>query len=394
MFHPGNLAPSGWPRRDRTLCWSVLIWLPALLVGTAAVRAAAPTANLSKSADANSATWRFDQVELKDGRTIQGLIEEELDEFVEVWDVRRPPGKPMYLLLRTIERKQIREIRRLADEDRAALRNKLELYLHRAADEARRAGSLELTRQVGATATHFFFAGAPRKPQAKQVWFTLESTADDDATRRSIVRIEEAFVAFRQMFPPRVEPPEPPRFLILGTMEEYADRLRLQKLRIKNPAYYSPEQNLVVAGSDLTRYAEQLARTKQQHEKVRHEYAAVSQQMAETLKGLSQDLEHQAVAPEERKKILVAAQGSWDRELALLDKRIQAADRLNASLFNEVSGEMFARLYHEAFHAYLDNYLYPPQRYDVPRWLNEGLAQTFEAGLLEADTLRIDAPNT
>ena len=31
--------------------------------------------------------------------------------------------------------------------------------------------------------------------------------------------------------------------------------------------------------------------------------------------------------------------------------------------------------------------------YDVPRWLNEGLAQTFEAGLLEADTLRIDTPN-
>jgi hypothetical protein len=29
----------------------------------------------------------------------------------------------------------------------------------------------------------------------------------------------------------------------------------------------------------------------------------------------------------------------------------------------------------------------------VPRWLNEGLAQTFEAGLLEADTLRIDTPN-
>ena len=29
----------------------------------------------------------------------------------------------------------------------------------------------------------------------------------------------------------------------------------------------------------------------------------------------------------------------------------------------------------------------------MPRWLNEGLAQTFEAGLLEADSLRIDTPN-
>jgi hypothetical protein len=54
---------------------------------------------------------------------------------------------------------------------------------------------------------------------------------------------------------------------------------------------------------------------------------------------------------------------------------------------------MFARLYHEAFHAYLENFVYPQNRFDVPRWLNEGLAQVFEDGLLELGTLRLDAPN-
>ena len=54
---------------------------------------------------------------------------------------------------------------------------------------------------------------------------------------------------------------------------------------------------------------------------------------------------------------------------------------------------MFARLYHESFHAYLENCVYPHDRYDVPRWLNEGLAVTFEGGILEADALRVDAPN-
>ena len=54
---------------------------------------------------------------------------------------------------------------------------------------------------------------------------------------------------------------------------------------------------------------------------------------------------------------------------------------------------MVTRLAHEAFHAYLETFVYPRRVYDVPRWLNEGLAQTFEAGLLEADTLRIDTPN-
>ena len=45
---------------------------------------------------------------------------------------------------------------------------------------------------------------------------------------------------------------------------------------------------------------------------------------------------------------------------------------------------MFRRLYHEAFHAYLDNYVYESPGYEIPTWLNEGLAQVFAAGLLEA----------
>ena len=45
---------------------------------------------------------------------------------------------------------------------------------------------------------------------------------------------------------------------------------------------------------------------------------------------------------------------------------------------------MFARAYHESFHAYLENYVYPHDHYDVPRWLNEGLAVMMEGGILDA----------
>ena len=55
---------------------------------------------------------------------------------------------------------------------------------------------------------------------------------------------------------------------------------------------------------------------------------------------------------------------------------------------------MFVRLFHEAFHAYLENYVYPQTDHDVPRWLNEGLAQVFEGGQLESGSLRLDAPDT
>ena len=37
--------------------------------------------------------------------------------------------------------------------------------------------------------------------------------------------------------------------------------------------------------------------------------------------------------------------------------------------------------------------VYNPATHDVPRWLNEGLAQVFEGGQLESGSLRIDAPD-
>ena len=36
-------------------------------------------------------------------------------------------------------------------------------------------------------------------------WFTLDSTADDQNTRRVIVRAEQIFAAYRQILPPRSE---------------------------------------------------------------------------------------------------------------------------------------------------------------------------------------------
>jgi hypothetical protein len=61
-----------------------------------------------------------------------------------------------------------------------------------------------------------------------------------------------------------------------------------------------------------------------------------------------------------------------------------------------MTAAMFKRLYHEAFHAYVENYVLrggKPDERRMPRWLNEGLAQVFEGGRLEVDTLRIDQPD-
>jgi hypothetical protein len=87
-----------------------------------------------------------------------------------------------------------------------------------------------------------------------------------------------------------------------------------------------------------------------------------------------------------------ARKAKWQEEKPEALQQLNAADRRNERRFDDVTDEMFRRLYHEAFHAYLENYLYPTGEYEVPVWLHEGLAQLFQSGQLESDTLRVDAP--
>jgi hypothetical protein len=73
-------------------------------------------------------------------------------------------------------------------------------------------------------------------------------------------------------------------------------------------------------------------------------------------------------------------------------KRIGQTDKRNDFVFNQATQQLFAILYHESFHAYVGTWLYPQlsqSSTELPRWLNEGLAQIFESSLVEAGELRI-----
>jgi hypothetical protein len=111
------------------------------------------------------------------------------------------------------------------------------------------------------------------------------------------------------------------------------------------------------------------------------------------VKKLGEELEAAGVGASERLRIVLAEQRKWSDQRKALASQIATIDRANEARFNDLTQRMFTRLAHEAFHAYLETDVYPSRQYDVPRWLNEGLAQVFEAGILELDSLRIDAPN-
>jgi len=78
--------------------------------------------------------------------------------------------------------------------------------------------------------------------------------------------------------------------------------------------------------------------------------------------------------------------GEMERSARKVQDEIFSLNRRNDVTFNDYTKLMFAVLYHEGFHAFLHSFLFPEAQVQyVPRWLNEGLAQYFEAARIEND---------
>jgi hypothetical protein len=103
-------------------------------------------------------------------------------------------------------------------------------------------------------------------------------------------------------------------------------------------------------------------------------------------------LKQSGLAAQEISRLLNQEKQRANKEITDRQRQVQASDRKNNREFEKVTGQVFTRLYHEAFHAYLESFVFPRAKYDVPRWLNEGLAVMVAGGQLESVTLRIDAP--
>jgi hypothetical protein len=331
-----------------------------------------------------AADLKLERATLREGTKYEGLVQAESPETVEFLEVRRLPGRPMYLMLRPLAREDIQDLERLPADAQAELRERLEQFRRRTLIQGREIDDLELTSKQQSGQTIWNHAGA---------WFTLESTANEQMTRRLGVRLGQIFTAYRQLLPPRREASDRVHIRIFGSTAGYQAALKQLGFVIGNPAVYLADRNLILAGTELDRFDAELARVARQHEQIRKELEAQIAEVPVRVKKLGEELEAAGVGASERLRIVLAEQRKWSDQRKALASQIAAIDRANEAKFNELTQRMFTRLAHEAFHAYLETDVYPSQQYDVPRWLNEGLAQVFEAGILELDSLRIDAPN-
>ena len=308
--------------------------------------------------------WSFDSLKLKNGVTHQGLILEESPQALRFQIVRRFPGRPTVWFTCVFRHNEIEKLEKLTDEDRQALKNKL-LELDPAA-EARRIEKMDLKPcDWGAKK-----GGGLRYDSD---YFILLSDASEEIVRRAAYRLENVYAAYSGFLTPRHRGGNPTLIRIHQSLEGYQGSLPAG-LNLKNPAFYDVAANRVSCGTDLLRLGDDLSRFRLQANVMLED---VARQEAEVRR-------------------LYGKKPELNRHLQpFLDTRsqIKQAARVNEQAFDRATQILFRQLYHEAFHAYVSNFVYPANLKDtpgeLPRWLNEGMAQVFETAVFEAGELRI-----
>jgi hypothetical protein len=332
---------------------------------------------------ATAAEWPLEQIRLSNGRVYRGLIEAQDAGHVRFLQIQRPKGRWMYAIGLSIPRATIAEIVPLSLAEHQVLEGRVRQFRDRDRLEADMMADLKL---------------AAFQRDGRPCWsyrgerFQLESTADEEITRRSIVRIEQVFAAYQAMLPPRTAPRQPLKILVFGAMAEYRGYLEGMTLKVANPAVYLADRNVIASGSDLAALAAQVSKTRQHHAALRDELKRREDEYRRQLREESRRLKQEGRSSTQIKEAMLLAGKRFDTEAQQLRRTMNKFDQANASLFDGVTRQMFARLYHEGLHAYLEDFVYPRPEHDVPRWFNEGLAQVFEDGFLEVGTWRVDSP--
>jgi hypothetical protein len=309
-------------------------------------------------------TWKFEVVHLKNGKVHRGLVDEETKTEIKFWEVKLPPRKEAHRLHYVWPRRDVARIERLDAKEREILAARIRAInpVVKVKDERERLEKIEELlvpwRQGNKT----------RGLSYTSDYFVLHSDTPRDVVIRAANRLEEIYARYVDRFPHRrgLKSARPTTIVLWNSLAEYQAFLKGQGRNLFNLAYYDPRRNEIVCGSNFQRLGAVLEQLRKQEEELRQQVAYLKKRYKGKIPGL------------------LSAQLHRDKK-ALADAKKQ-----NDKGFNEVSQRLFKTLYHEGFHAYLENFVYASHEAQVPVWLNEGLAQIFETAIIDAGVLRIE----
>jgi hypothetical protein len=337
---------------------------------------------LAQQVDNPLGRWKLETVSLDDDSQVLGLIQGGTDREIDFAQILQPAGKPMYAVVRGIPRNRVRSLDRLSDEEHAELASRFAAFRHRTVIEAGRLEEVKLRR---------LDAGGQQILQYDGPWFSITSTAEDAQTRRAVVRIEQLFRGFRTLLPPQTEQSQSLAVRLDGSFDGYQARMRQLGLRLDNAAFYAPAQRTIYAGSELNRIGQRMALVQSRSNQVREELARLDRQQAKVLATTASQLKAEGFSEDEIAAELRQRKAAWKKQQETTLATNRESLRTAEAKSREATAAMYRSLAHEAFHAWVDLFAFPDQRANFPRWLNEGLAQVFEAGELDGDSLRLDA---
>lgn len=325
--------------------------------------------------------WKYDVVYLKSGASFKGLLLERNEQRILIKCIRRTPGKLTTVIEENIETEKVDRLVLLDPQERERLKKRLEAirneYLRLETLKAKLKRLDPGTRPeqpAPVDAVVLKPAPWPHDPKAmalayESAHFHLISDSREDVVQLAAVHLEQIYAAYASCLPPRNASAQPTTILLVRSLPEYQRLLQGRGLNFFNQALYDLEKNEVVCGSDLQRLSDDLEKSRALHAKLLAELKERKAELKAAYKG--------NVPPEFLTPIVEG------------QERIKRTDFLNTESFKMARDRLFQRLYHEAFHAYLNNWVYPPSEFQVPLWLNEGLAQIFETAKFELGELRV-----
>jgi hypothetical protein len=329
------------------------------------------------AADPGGDEWKYDVVVRRKGPALKGLVVEQNAQYVTIKCVNRNPGRPTIIFEEAIPRRDVEHVHLLDPEDRDILVKRLDAVRKERELLAARLKLLEPGSKPPVDAGDVVDLKPvewPPNPKIKALSyhsarFNLTTTAQDELVQYTVIMLESAYSAYEKHLPPRHPRARPTSILLTRTMSEYLALVRDQGVDFFNPAFFDVAHNRVLCGSDLYRLCEEMEECREYHARLLVELAKEEEALRAAFKGKAL-LEF--LQPIEEKR----------RNIPITEKR-------NIERYHQARDRFFRRLYHEAFHAYLNTFVYSPDEAEVPRWLNEGLAQIFETAVFEAGELRV-----